>query len=57
MVKRERRERVEEAFIPPHIEKSRYNSKTRNIQENPGNSGRNPETLAFQGQHPKKLTP
>jgi hypothetical protein len=35
--KRERREMVEGAFIPPHTEKSRYNSKTRNIQERPGN--------------------
>jgi hypothetical protein len=60
---RERRVRVEEAFIPPHTEKSRYSSKTRNIRENPENSGksedsgRNPETPAFQCQHPKKLTP
>jgi hypothetical protein len=35
--KRERREMVEGAFIPPHTEKSRYNSKTQNIQERPGN--------------------
>ena len=59
MGKREREERVEGAFIPPHTEKSRYSSKTRNIRENPGNSeksgdsGKNPETPAFQGQHPK----
>jgi hypothetical protein len=59
MGKREVEERVEGAFIPPHTEKSRYSSKTRNIWENPGNfgksgdSGRNLETLAFQGQHPK----
>jgi hypothetical protein len=50
---------VEGAFIPPHTEKSRYSSKTWNIHENPGNSGKsgdsgkNPETLASQGQHPK----
>jgi hypothetical protein len=59
MGKRERKERVEEGFIPPHTEKSRYSSKTRSIRENPGNSGKsgdsgkNPETPAFQGQHPK----
>jgi hypothetical protein len=59
MSKREREERVEVAFIPPHIEKSRYSSKTRNIRENlrnsgkSGDSGKNPETPAFQGQHPK----
>jgi hypothetical protein len=51
---------VEGAFIPPHTEKSRYSSKTRNIRGKPGNSGRsgdsgiNPDTPAFQGQHPKK---
>ena len=59
MGKREREERVEGAFIPPHTEKSRCSSKTRNIRKNPGNSeksgdsGKNPETPAFQGQHPK----
>jgi hypothetical protein len=46
------------AFIPPHTE-SRYSSKTRNILEKPRNfeksrdSRKNPETPAFQGQHPK----
>jgi hypothetical protein len=51
---------VEEAFIPPHTEKSRYSSKTRNIQGKPGNSGKsgdsriNPDTPSFQGQHPRK---
>jgi hypothetical protein len=40
MGKRERKERVEGAFIPPHTEKSRYSSKTRNVRENPGNSGK-----------------
>jgi hypothetical protein len=29
---REREEEVEGAFIPPHTEKSRYSSKTRNIR-------------------------
>jgi hypothetical protein len=56
---RERRERVEGAFIPPHTEKSHYSSKTRNVGEKPrnfgksGDSGKNPETPAFQGQHRK----
>jgi hypothetical protein len=59
MGKRERRERVEEAFIPPHTEKSCYSSKTWNIRENhensrkSGDSGKNPETPAFQDQHAK----
>ena len=61
MGKREKRERVEEAFIPPHAEKSRYSSKTRNIRGKPGNSGKsgdsgiNPDTPASQGQHPRKV--
>jgi hypothetical protein len=52
MGKREREEWVEGAFIPPHTEKSRYSSKTRNIRGKPGNSkksrdsGINPDTLA-----------
>jgi hypothetical protein len=56
---REREERAEEAFIPPHPEKRRYNSKTWNIRENlensgkSGDSGKNPETPTSQGQHPK----
>jgi hypothetical protein len=60
MGKRERKERVEGDFILPHTEKSRYSSKTRNVWENPGNfgksedSGKNPDTPAFQGQHPRK---
>jgi hypothetical protein len=37
---REREERVEGAFIPPHIEKCHYSSKTRNVRDNPGNSGK-----------------
>jgi hypothetical protein len=57
---REREERVEGAFIPPHTEKSRYSSKTRNVWGKPGNSrksgdsGKTPDTSAFQGQHPRK---
>jgi hypothetical protein len=57
---REREERVEGAFIPPHTEKNRYSSKTRNVREKPGNSGKssdsgkNPDTPAFQDQHPRK---
>jgi hypothetical protein len=27
-------------LYPPHTEKSRYSSKTRNVQENPENSGK-----------------
>jgi hypothetical protein len=27
-------------YTPPHIEKSHYSSKTRNVWENPGNSGK-----------------
>jgi hypothetical protein len=38
MGNRERKERVEETFIPHHTEKSRSSSKTRNVWENPGNS-------------------
>jgi hypothetical protein len=44
-------------LYPPHAEKSCYRSKTRNIQENPvnsrkfGDSEKNLETPAFQGQH------
>jgi hypothetical protein len=59
---REREETVEGAFIPPHTEKSRYNSKTQNIRGKPENSGKsgdsgiNPDTPAFQGQHPRKCT-
>jgi hypothetical protein len=55
-----REERVEEAFIPPHTEKSRYSSKTRNVRGKPGNSrksgdsGKNRDTSACQGQHPRK---
>jgi hypothetical protein len=51
----EREERVEVAFIPPHIEMSRYSSKTRNVWEKPENSGKFgdsrkiPNTPAFQG--------
>jgi hypothetical protein len=50
---------VDGAFIPHITEKSRYSSKTRNIQENLGKSrksedfGKNPETPSSQGQHPK----
>jgi hypothetical protein len=50
---------VEGTFIPPHREKSRYSSKTRNVRGKPGNSGKSgdsgktPDTLAFQGQHPR----
>jgi hypothetical protein len=50
---------VEGTFIPPHTEKSRYSSKTRNVWGKPGNSGKSgdsgktPDTLAFQGQHPR----
>jgi hypothetical protein len=57
---REREERVEVAFIPPHTEKSRYSSKTRNVRGKPGNSGKfgesgkTPDTPAFQGQHLRK---
>jgi hypothetical protein len=40
---RERKERVEGAFIPRHTEKSHYSSKIQNVWENPGNSG-SPET-------------
>jgi hypothetical protein len=52
--------RVEGAFIPTHTEKSHYSSKTRNIRGKPGNSGKsrdsgiNPDTPAFQVQHPRK---
>jgi hypothetical protein len=51
---------VEGAFIPPHTEKSRYSSKTRNVRGKLGNSGKSgdsgktPDTPAFQGQHPRK---
>jgi hypothetical protein len=41
MGKSEREERVEGPFIPPHTEKSCYNSKTRNVRdklETPGSS-------------------
>jgi hypothetical protein len=38
MGKRGREERVKGAFIPPHTEKSRYSSKTRNVWGKPGNS-------------------
>jgi hypothetical protein len=34
------RKGVKEAFIPPQTEKSRYSSKTRNVRENPGYSGK-----------------
>jgi hypothetical protein len=60
MGKRERKERVEGAFIPPHTEKSRYSYKTRNVREKSGiseksgDSGKTPNTPAFQGQHPRK---
>jgi hypothetical protein len=40
MDKREQEERVEGAFIPPHTEKSRYSSKTRNFLDNSGISGK-----------------
>jgi hypothetical protein len=43
MGKREREEGVEGAFIPPHIEKSHYSFKTRNVRGKPRNSG-SPET-------------
>jgi hypothetical protein len=55
------KEGVEGAFIPPHIEYSRYSFKTRNIRGKPGNfgksgdSGVNPDTPASQGQHPRKV--
>jgi hypothetical protein len=58
--KREREERVEGVFIPPHTEKSRYSSKTRNVRGKPRNSEKsgdsriNPDTPTFQGQHPRK---
>jgi hypothetical protein len=51
---------VEGAFIPPHPEYSHYRFKTRNIRGKPGNSeksgdsGVNSDTLASQGQHPRK---
>jgi hypothetical protein len=51
---------VEGAFIPPHTEKSRYSSKTRNVRgtlenfEKSGDSGKTLDTPAFQGQHPRK---
>jgi hypothetical protein len=51
---------VEGAFIPPHPECSCYSFKTRSIRGKPGNSGKseesgvNPDTPAFQGQHPRK---
>jgi hypothetical protein len=54
------KEWVEGAFIPPHPEYSRYSFKTRNIRGKPenfeksGDSGVNPDTPAFQGQHPRK---
>jgi hypothetical protein len=54
------KEGVEGAFIPPHPEYSRYSFKTRNIRGKPENSGKsgdcgvNPDTLASQGQHPRK---
>jgi hypothetical protein len=54
-----REERVVGVFIPSHTEKSRYSSKTRNLRENPRNSGKsgdsgyNLETQASQGQHPR----
>jgi hypothetical protein len=47
-------------FIPPHTKKSRYSSKTRNVRGKPknseksGDSGKTPDTPAFQGQHPRK---
>jgi nitrogenase molybdenum-iron protein alpha/beta subunit len=53
---------VEEAFIPPHTEYSRYSLKTQNILGKPGNygksedSGINPDTPASQGQHPRKVS-
>jgi hypothetical protein len=60
-VARERvKEGVEGAFIPPHPEHSRYSLKIRSIRGKPGNSGKsgdsgvNPDTLASQGQHPRK---
>jgi hypothetical protein len=40
MGKTEWKEGVEEAFLPPHTEKSGYSTKTRNLRENPGNSGK-----------------
>jgi hypothetical protein len=60
MGKREREGRVEGAFIIPHTEKSCYSSKTQNVREKPGNSGKsgnsgkNPDTPDFQGQHLRK---
>jgi hypothetical protein len=54
------KEGVEGAFIPPHLENSCYNFKTRSIRGKPGNFGKsedsevNPDTPAFQGQHPRK---
>jgi hypothetical protein len=46
---------VEEAFIPPHLEKSHYSNIRENLGNsgNSGDSGKNPETPASQGQHPK----
>jgi hypothetical protein len=46
-------------LYPPHIEKSRYSSKTRNVRGKPRNSGKSedsgktPDAPAFQGQHPR----
>jgi hypothetical protein len=60
MGEREREERVEGAFIPPHTKKSRYSSMTQNVQGKLGNfgmsgdTGKTPDTPAFQGQHPRK---
>jgi hypothetical protein len=57
---REGKGRVEGAFIPPHLEYSRYNFKTWSIRGKPknfrkyGDSGVNPNTPASQGQHPRK---
>jgi hypothetical protein len=56
------KEGVEGAFIPPHIEYSRYSFNTRNIRgklgnsEKSGDSGVNQDTLASQGQHPRKVS-
>jgi hypothetical protein len=62
MGKREWKERMEGSFIPPHTEYSRYSLKTQNIRGKPWNSGKfgdsgaNPDTLASQGQHPRKVS-
>jgi hypothetical protein len=58
-----REERVLGACIPPHTEKSRYSSETRDIWENPGNYGKSGESVENPGDFglprpaPKKLTP